>query len=140
MNNFFEMTMPSDGKNEAFARSAVAAFALSCSPTLEEINDVKTAVSEAVTNAVVHAYGEEGGLISLRCEVDDKNRVLTVTVTDFGCGIADVEAAKEPFFTTRAEDERSGMGFTIIETFTDEMIVTSKVGEGTAVTMKKVFS
>jgi len=139
MNNFFEMKMLSSGKNEAFARSTVAAFALACSPTLEEINDLKTAVSEAVTNAVVHAYREEGGVIELRCEVDENARSISVTVRDFGCGIPNVEEAKEPFFTTRPEDERSGMGFTIIETFTDEMQLISNVGEGTTVTMKKVF-
>lgn len=139
MNNFFDMKMLSNGKNEAFARSAVAAFSLPCSPTVEEINDLKTAVSEAVTNAVVHAYKEDGGIIELLCEVDEAKREITVSVTDFGCGIQDVDAAKEPFYTTRPDDERSGMGFTIIETFTDEMTVRSKVGEGTTVTMKKVF-
>lgn len=139
MNNYFDMKMPSSGKNEAFARNAVATFALACSPTIEEINDLKTAVSEAVTNAIVHAYGEEGGIIELLAEVDEQARSITVSVTDFGCGIPDVEEAKEPFFTTRPDDERSGMGFTIIETFTDEMTVRSKTGEGTTVTMKKVF-
>lgn len=139
MNNFFDMKMLSCGKNEAFARSAVATFALCCSPTLEEINDLKTAVSEAVTNAVVHAYSEADGIIELLAEVDEDARTITVSVTDFGCGIANVEEAKEPFYTTRPDDERSGMGFTIIETFTDEMTVRSKIGEGTTVTMKKVF-
>lgn len=139
MNNFFDMKMLSSGKNEAFARNAVATFSLICSPTVEEINDLKTAVSEAVTNAVVHAYKEDGGIIELLCEVDEANRSITVSVTDFGCGISNVDEAREPFFTTRPEDERSGMGFTIIETFTDEMTVRSKTGEGTTVTMKKVF-
>ena len=139
MNNYFDLTMPSDGRNEGFARSAVAAFALVCSPTVEEINDLKTAVSEAVTNAVVHAYDDKGGLISIHCEVDESKNSVTVTISDFGKGIEDVAAAREPFFTTRPDDERSGMGFTIIETFTDEMAVSSKVGEGTSVTMKKVF-
>ncbi len=131
--------MLSSGKNEAFARNAVATFSLICSPTVEEINDLKTAVSEAVTNAVVHAYKEDGGIIELLCEVDESDRSITVSVTDFGCGISNVDEAREPFFTTRPEDERSGMGFTIIETFTDEMTVRSKTGEGTTVTMKKVF-
>jgi len=117
----------------------VATFSLICSPTVEEINDLKTAVSEAVTNAVVHAYKEDGGIIELLCEVDESDRSITVSVTDFGCGISNVDEAREPFFTTRPEDERSGMGFTIIETFTDEMTVRSKTGEGTTVTMKKVF-
>lgn len=139
MNNFFDMKMLSSGKNEAFARSVVANFSLVFSPTVEEINDLKTAVSEAVTNAVVHAYKEDGGIIELMCEANEAERSLIVSVTDFGCGINNVEEAKEPFFTTRPDDERSGMGFTIIEAFTDEMTVRSKVGEGTTVTMKKVF-
>lgn len=139
MKNFFDMTMPSDGRNEAFARSAVAAFSVICSPTVEEINDLKTAVSEAVTNAIVHAYPDEIGLIKLRCEADDESRAITVTVEDFGKGIENLDEALEPFFTTCPDEERSGMGFTIIQTFTDGMSVTSKVGEGTTVTMKKVF-
>lgn len=139
MNNFFDMKMMASGKNEAFARSTVASFALACSPTVEEINDLKTAVSEAVTNAVVHAYKDDSGVIEMLCEVNEEERSISVSVTDFGCGITDVNEAREPFFTTRPEDERSGMGFTIIETFTDEMTVRSKVGEGTTVTMKKVF-
>lgn len=139
MKNFFDMTMSSDGRNEAFARSAVAAFSVICSPTVEEINDLKTAVSEAVTNAIVHAYPDEIGLIKLRCEADDETRAITVTVEDFGKGIENLDEALEPFFTTCPDEERSGMGFTIIQTFTDGMSVTSKVGEGTTVTMKKVF-
>ncbi len=139
MNNFFDMKMLASGKNEAFARSVVATFALACSPTVEEINDLKTAVSEAVTNAVVHAYKDDTGVIEMLCEVNETERSISVSVTDFGCGITNVEEAKEPFFTTRPDDERSGMGFTIIETFTDEMTLRSKVGEGTTVTMKKVF-
>lgn len=139
MKNFFDMTMPSDGRNEAFARSAVAAFSVICSPDLEEINDLKTAVSEAVTNAIVHAYPSEVGLIKLHCEADSDTRTVDVVVEDYGKGIADLDAALEPFFTTSPGDERSGMGFTIIETFTDGMSVTSKLGEGTTVTMRKVF-
>lgn len=139
MKNFFDMTMPSDGRNEAFARSAAAAFAVICSPTVEEINDLKTAVSEAVTNAIVHAYPNEIGLIKLHCEADDETRTVTVVVEDYGKGIADLNEALEPFFTTSPGEERSGMGFTIIQTFTDEMNVTSKLGEGTTVTMRKVF-
>ena len=139
MNNFFDIKMMASGKNEAFARSVVAAFGLAGSPTVEELNDLKTAVSEAVTNAVVHAYKDDSGVIEMLCEVDEDERSINVSVTDFGCGITNVEEAKEPFFTTRPEDERSGMGFTIIETFTDVMTVRSKVNEGTTVTMKKVF-
>lgn len=130
------MQIPAIGKNESFARNAVAAFALFCSPSVEEINDLKTAVSEAVTNAVVHAYKADG-VIEITAEIEEN--ILTVSVTDFGCGIEDVDAAKEPFFTTKPEDERSGMGFTVIETFMDEMTVESTPGAGTTVTMKKVF-
>lgn len=140
MKNFFDITMPSDGRNEAFARSAVAAFSVICAPTVEEINDLKTAVSEAVTNAIVHAYPEgEIGIVKLHCEADDEAREVTVTVDDFGKGIENLDEALEPFFTTSQSEERSGMGFTIIQTFTDEMRVSSKVGEGTTVFMRKVF-
>ncbi len=139
MNNYFMMKLPSDGKNEAFARSVVAAFSLACSPTVEEINDLKTAVSEAVTNCVVHAYKDSVGVIEISCETDAAENAMTVSITDYGCGIPDIAKAREPFFTTRPDEERSGMGFTIIETFTDEMYITSSPDKGTTVTMKKVF-
>ena len=134
------MKLLATSKNEAFARNVVASFAIECSPTIEEINDIKTAVSEAVTNVVVHAYGSaESGIMQIECRVDKQNRTIEIVVRDFGKGIADVKEAIEPFFTTAASDERSGMGFTIIETFMDEMDVTSVVGEGTVVRMKKVI-
>ncbi len=134
------MKLLATSKNEAFARNVVASFAIECSPTLEEINDIKTAVSEAVTNVVVHAYGgTDSGIMQIECRVDEQNRTIEIVVRDFGKGIADVKEAIEPFFTTAASDERSGMGFTIIETFMDEMDVTSVVGEGTVVRMKKVI-
>ena len=134
------MKLLATGKNEAFARNVVASFAIECSPTLEEINDIKTAVSEAVTNVVVHAYDKkEDGLMQIECRVEDDKRTLEIVVRDFGKGINDVKEAVEPFFTTAQDDERSGMGFTIIETFMDEMDVTSVVGEGTVVRMKKVM-
>lgn len=136
--NHMKMQLPAYGKNESFARNAVAGFAVECSPTVSEIGDIKTAVSEAVTNAVVHAYDEEReeNLIEICADIDCDN-VLTVSVRDFGKGIADVEEAKEPFFTTKPDEERSGMGFTIIETFMDEMIVESEPGRGTKVVMRK---
>lgn len=136
--NHMKMQIPAYGKNESFARNAVASFAVECSPTVSEIGDIKTAVSEAVTNAVVHAYDAESAdnLIEICADIDDNN-VLTVSVRDFGKGIENVEAAKEPFFTTRPDDERSGMGFTIIETFMDEMSVESAPGNGTTVVMRK---
>ena len=130
--NCFEMKLPAVSHNEAFARNVVASFAVEIAPTLEEINDVKTAVSEAVTNAVVHAYDKEKGVV-------EKARWIEIVVRDFGKGIEDVQKAVEPFFTTAPGDERSGMGFTIIQTFMDEMSVESAIGKGTSVRMKKVM-
>lgn len=135
------MRLAAKSHNEAFARNVVASFAVEISPTLEEINDIKTAVSEAVTNCVVHAYNKDGnGIVEIECKVDEKERSIEIVVRDFGKGIADVKQAVEPFFTTSPEDERSGMGFTIIETFMDEMSVESTPGKGTVVRMKKVMS
>ncbi len=134
------MRLAAKSHNEAFARNVVASFAVEISPTLEEINDIKTAVSEAVTNCVVHAYKDGNGIVEIECKVDEKERSIEIVVRDFGKGIADVKQAVEPFFTTSPEDERSGMGFTIIETFMDEMNVESTPGKGTVVRMKKVMS
>ena len=130
------MTMKIDSlsENEEFARVVVAVFASRLNPTLEEIDDIKTAVSEAVTNAVIHGYQNGEGTIYL--EVAAEENVLTVTVQDDGVGIADVEKAMEPMFTT-AEGERSGMGFSFMEAFMDEVAVDSQPGRGTRVTMKK---
>ena len=133
------MKLPAVSRNEAFARNVVASFAVEIAPTLEEINDVKTAVSEAVTNAVVHAYGNEKGVVEIECKLDEKARSLEIVVRDFGKGIEDVQKAVEPFFTTAPGDERSGMGFTIIQTFMDDMSVESAIGKGTSVRMKKVM-
>lgn len=138
--NSFDMRLAAKSHNEAFARNVVASFAVEISPTLEEINDIKTAVSEAVTNCVVHAYKDGSGIVEIECKVDEKERSIEIAVRDFGKGISDVKQAVEPFFTTSPEDERSGMGFTIIETFMDEMSVESTPGKGTVVRMKKVMS
>lgn len=138
--NSFDMRLAAKSHNEAFARNVVASFAVEISPTLEEINDIKTAVSEAVTNCVVHAYKDGNGIVEIECKIDEKERSIEIVVRDFGKGIADVKQAVEPFFTTSPEDERSGMGFTIIETFMDEMNVESTPGKGTVVRMKKVMS
>lgn len=138
--NSFDMRLAAKSHNEAFARNVVASFAVEISPTLEEINDIKTAVSEAVTNCVVHAYKDGNGIVEIECKIDEKERSIEIVVRDFGKGIADVKQAVEPFFTTSPEDERSGMGFTIIETFMDEMSVESTPGKGTVVRMKKVMS
>ena len=136
--NSMKMYPPARGKNEIFARNVMAGFAVDCSPTVGEIGDIKTAVSEAVTNAVVHAYDseDERNLIEIAADIDEDS-VLTVSVRDFGRGIEDVELARQPFFTTKPGEERSGMGFTMIETFMDEMDVVSEPGKGTTVTMKK---
>ena len=136
--NRMKMYIPACGKNESFARNVIAGFAVDCSPTLSEIGDIKTAVSEAVTNAVVHAYDGENpdNLIEIAADIDDDG-LLTVSVKDFGKGIEDVEEPKQPFFTTAPDEERSGMGFTFSETFMDEMSVESPPGKGTTVVMKK---
>lgn len=124
-------------KNEVFARNVVAAFALPLNPTLSELSDIKTAVSEAVTNCIVHAYDGNGGWITLDCETDAD--ALHIVVSDSGKGIEDVDRALSPFFTTLPGEERSGMGFTIMQTFMSDFSLTSKVGEGTTVRMSKRF-
>ena len=133
--NYMILEFPSKSVNEAFARSAVACFAAQLDPTLEEINDIKTAVSEAVTNAIVHAYPESIGKVTVRVRICEGN-VLEITVKDRGRGIPDVEQARRPMFTTGG-DERSGMGFTIMESFMDKLSVKSVPGRGTSVSMKK---
>jgi len=121
--------------NEGFARTAAACFAAQLDPTLDEVNDIKTAVSEAVTNCIVHAYPDTIGKVTLRLRLFEDNSV-EILVRDNGVGIPDVEKAREPLFTTGSE-ERSGMGFTIMESFTDAMKVRSTVGKGTTVTLRK---
>ena len=133
--NEVTLEFPSRSSNEGFARSAAACFAAQMDPTLNELEDIKTAVSEAVTNAIVHAYPDAIGKVTLKLRVCPGN-VLELTVKDRGRGIADVEKAREPMFTTGGE-ERSGMGFTIMESFTDQLTVSSVPGRGTTVTMKK---
>ncbi len=122
-------------RNESFARVCVAAFATRLDPTLDEINDIKTAVSEAVTNAVIHGYNEQGGIIELTAAIEEDE--LTIVISDKGRGIDDIEKAMEPMFTTGSDKERSGMGFTFMEVFMDELSVESQPGQGTTVTMKK---
>ena len=133
--NEVTLEFPSHSSNEGFARSAAACFAAQMDPTLNELEDIKTAVSEAVTNAIVHAYPDAIGKVTLKLRVCPGN-VLELTVKDRGRGIADVEKAREPMFTTGGE-ERSGMGFTIMESFTDQLTVRSVPGRGTTVSMKK---
>lgn len=127
-------------ENESFARVVIAAFAVQLSPTVSEIADIKTAVSEAVTNAIVHGYEGTRGMVTMRAVIDEHQQ-LTVEIQDTGRGIADIEQAMEPFFTTHPEQERSGMGFAVMQTFMDDLSVTSKPGEGTTVRMcKKIRS
>ena len=133
--NYMILDFPSKSANEAFARSAVACFAAQMDPTLEELGDIRTAVSEAVTNAIVHGYPDELGIITLRCRIL-KDNVLDIVVKDKGIGIADVEKAKQPMFTTGGSD-RSGMGFTIMESFMTSLTITSEPGKGTTVHMRR---
>ena len=128
------MKMDSISKNEEFARVVVAVFATRLDPTLEELEDIKTAVSEAVTNAVIHGYQNGDGIVTLEASVEEN--ILTVTVSDDGVGIADVEKAMEPMYTT-LPSERSGMGFSFMEAFMDQLEVISAIGKGTSVTMRK---
>ena len=133
--NYMILEFPSKSSNEAFARSAVACFAAQLDPTLEELGDIRTAVSEAVTNAIVHAYPNEYGIVTLRCRIL-KDNVLDIVVKDRGIGISDIEQAKRPMFTTGGSD-RSGMGFTIMESFMTSFELTSEPGKGTTVHMRR---
>ncbi len=133
--NYMALEFPSRSTNEAFARSAVACFAAQLDPTLEELGDIRTAVSEAVTNAIVHGYPDTYGLITLRCRIL-KDNVLDIVVKDKGVGIPDIDKARQPMFTTGG-CERSGMGFTIMESFMTTVSVASKEGKGTTVHMRR---
>lgn len=123
-------------ENEGFARVAVSAFAVQLDPTLDTLADIKTAVSEAVTNAIVHGYGEKIGIVSLSAALFE-NGILSISVSDRGRGIEDIARAMQPFFTTQPEKERSGMGFSVMQTFMDKVSVESLPGEGTTVRMEK---
>ena len=133
--NEVTMDFPSQSRNESFARSAAACFAAQMDPTLNELEDIKTAVSEAVTNAIVHAYPDSLGKIVMRARILEGD-VLEITIRDWGRGIPDVDKARQPLYTTGGE-ERSGMGFTIMESFMDALTVRSSEGKGTRVTMRR---
>ena len=133
--NYITLEFLSRSANEAFARASVACFAAQLDPTLEELGDIRTAVSEAVTNAIVHAYPDTLGKISVKAKVLEGS-ILEITVRDWGRGIADVDAARQPLYTTGGE-ERSGMGFTIMESCMDKVAVKSAPGKGTRVTMRR---
>ena len=135
--NYIKLEFPSKSSNEGFARMAAAAFAAQLDPTLEELGDIKTAVSEAVTNCIVHAYPESVGRIRLRMRILEGEK-LEISIQDCGRGIEDVDKAREPLYTTGGE-ERSGMGFTIMESFTDKLRVRSRPGRGTTVTMLRTI-
>ena len=132
-----EMVLEFDSKsiNESFARTVVASFIAQLDPTLEEFNDVKTAVSEAVTNSIIHGYKDDKGKIKIICII--KGQEIYIEVEDQGVGIEDIKKSMEPFYTSSPEEERSGMGFTFMEAFMDDLIVESEVGRGTIVKMAK---
>ena len=136
-NNEMEIRFDSRSENEGFARVSVASFLTQLNPTVEEVADVKTAVSEAVTNAIIHGYEQRVETVRIHCSIE--NQLFTVEISDRGKGIANVEKAMEPMFTTKPEDDRSGMGFSFMEAFMDSLEVESKVGEGTSVKMTKTI-
>ena len=136
--NRFKMTLSARSSNESFARACVSAFATQLDPTLEEINDIKTAVSEAVTNCIVHAYKEKIGDIYITAELLDDNSIR-IKIRDKGCGIPDIKTAMQPLYSSLG-GERAGLGFSVMESFTDSLRVSSTVGKGTTVTMRKKLS
>ncbi len=133
--NEFKMTVDSRSVNESFSRATVSAFAAQLDPTVEEINDIKTAVSEAVTNCIVHGYKDSVGKIYITVRIHDDG-TIRISIRDKGCGISDIKKAREPLFTTLGGD-RAGLGFSVMESFTDKLLVRSKVGIGTTVTLVK---
>ena len=133
--NIMKLEFLSKSTNEGFARVAVASFVSQLDPTIEELSEIKTAVSEAVTNSIVHAYDDELGMISISAQI--KGDMVTIQIKDKGKGIADINKAKEPLYTTKPDLERSGMGFTIMESFMDKLVVKSELNKGTSVTMSK---
>lgn len=134
--NEMKLTIPSHSSNESFARIAVAGFFAQLDPTIDEIADIKTAVSEAVTNAIVHGYGDKIGLIHIRAQIHTDNKVV-IRIRDTGCGIVDIEQAMEPMYTTCKNGERSGLGFSVMQTFMDKVKVNSTQGKGTTVVLTK---
>lgn len=136
--NMIKLEFSSKSQNEGFARVAIAAFASQLDPTIEELSDIKTAISEAVTNAIIHGYDNKDDFV--RIEAFIMGNQLTVTVIDEGLGIENVELARQPLYTSRPDLERSGMGFTVMEAFMDSLEVISQKGKGTRVTMKKTFN
>lgn len=136
--NKMNLEFISKSNNEAFARIAVASFASQLDPSIEEISDIKTAVSEAVTNSIIHGYEEKQGIIKIECILYENS--INIIISDNGKGIENIDQAREPLYTTKPELERSGMGFTIMESFMDELKIESVIGIGTKVTMKKIIN
>lgn len=135
MDNYMKLKFPGKSRNEAFARAVAGAFAAQLDPTCEELADIKTAVSEAVTNAIVHGYAKQRGDVEMTCCI--QGDMFLVTVTDQGCGIEDIDLAMQPLYSGAPSEERSGMGFTVMESFMDTLKVDSAPGAGTSVTMTK---
>lgn len=135
MENYMKLEFPSKSQNEAFARAAVGAFAAQLDLTCEELADIKTAVSEAVTNSIVHGYPLKRGMVEIECRISGNQ--IEITVTDQGKGIEDIELAMQPLYSGSPDEDRSGMGFTVMESFMDTLQVQSAVDQGTAVTMTK---
>lgn len=134
--NTMRLAFDSRSANESFARTAVAAFLCSLDPTLEELTDIKTAVSEAVTNCIVHGYREQINKVYITASIYPDNRIV-IKIKDNGCGIEDIEKAREPLFTTRPSEERAGLGFAVMESMVDKLRVSSTPGKGTTVTLEK---
>ena len=135
--NEMKLEFLSESNNESFARISVAAFAAQLDPNVEELADIKTAVSEAVTNSIIHGYEEKEGIIKIECRIFENS--IEIEISDTGKGIEDIEKAREPLYTSKPDMERSGMGFTIMESFMDELEIKSVLGVGTKVTMKKTI-
>lgn len=137
--NEMSLSFPSKSCNESFARSVVSAFILNLDPTINELSDIKTAVSEAVTNCIVHGYRRENGTIYIKGKITENNRVI-IKIRDKGCGIADVKKAMEPLFTTAPDEERAGLGFAVMQSFCDKVKVKSEPDKGTIVTLEKTIA
>ncbi len=137
--NEMSLSFPSKSCNEAFARSVAAAFIMNLDPTINELSDIKTAVSEAVTNCIVHGYRRSSGTIYIKGRITDTNKVI-IKIRDKGCGIENIEKAMEPLYTTAPEEERAGLGFAVMQSFCDKVKVKSRVSEGTTVTLEKTIA
>ena len=137
--NEMSISFPSKSCNEAFSRSVISAFIMNLDPTINELSDIKTAVSEAVTNCIVHGYRHSDGMIYIKAKITTENKVI-IKIRDKGCGIADVKKAMEPLFTTAPEEERAGLGFAVMKNFCDKVKVKSEPEKGTVVTLEKIIA